>query len=427
MSIQKELPELINAGVISKENAEKIQDYYANKKGASGNRLLIVFGILGAILIGLGIILIIAHNWDELSRPSKTISSFLPLLIGQIVCGYVLIKKPDSIAWRESATAFLFFAVGACIALIGQIYNIPGNLSSFLLTWMLLCLPLIYLMKSSIASLLYLWGITYYATQTSFWAYPSYGSYLYWLLLLLALPHYYLLYKNKPQSNFMIFHNWIIPLSLVISLGMIIQDMGEPMFIAYFNLFGILYLVGNLEFFNQQKTRNNGYKVLGIFGTIILLLILSFDWFWEELIEKEFPFDEVMAAPEFYATVITFLLASGLFFFEYRNKAWHEIKPLAPVFILFLLTFLLGLSSPIAVILINLLVFAIGILIIREGANQDRLGKLNFGLLTIAALVICRFFDTDISFVTRGILFVVIGAGFFAANYLMLKKRKANG
>jgi len=33
-------------------------------------------------------------------------------------------------------------------------------------------------------------------------------------------------------------------------------------------------------------------------------------------------------------------------------------------------------------------------------------------------------FDTNLSFVTRGLLFVAAGLGFFVLNYRMLKKRK---
>ncbi|UJH68803.1 DUF2157 domain-containing protein [Allomuricauda sp. SCSIO 65647] len=426
MSVLKDLPELIKAEVITQETANRIQDYYKNKSSSSTNRLFIVFGILGAILVGLGIILIIAHNWDELSRSTKTLFAFLPLLIGQILCGFVLLKKQHSVAWRESGTVFLFFSIGACISLISQIYNIPGNLSSFLLTWMLLCLPLIYVMKSSISSLLYLIGITYYVAETNYWSYPSNESYLYWLLLLMALPHYYFLYKKKPESNFMVFHNWIIPLSLVISLGTVAKNTNELMFIAYFNLFGLLYLIGNLEFFTQQKSRNNGYRLLGSLGTIVLLLILSFDWFWEDLRRADFQFDEIISAPEFLASAITLILAGVLFYLQHKNKALRDVKPIAPIFILFIATFILGLTSPYSVVLINIYVLAIGILTIRDGAKQDHLGILNYGLLIITVLVICRFFDTDLSFVIRGILFVSVGAGFFAANYWMLKKRKVN-
>jgi uncharacterized membrane protein len=426
MNMIKDIPELVKADVISQETADKIRDFYQNKGGQSTNRLFIVFGILGAILVGLGIILIIAHNWDELSRTTKTLYAFLPLLIGQILCGFVLLKKQDSVAWRESGTAFLFFAVGASISLVSQIYNIPGNLSSFLLTWMLLCLPLIYVMKSSIASLLYLVGITYYAGETCYWTYPSSESYFYWILLLTIIPHHYLLYKKNTESNFMTFHNWLIPLSVIFSLGTVANRTDELMFVAYFSLFGLIYLIGNLDFFKKQRPRNNGYKVLGYLGTIVLLLTLSFDWFWEDLRGENFKFNEVITSPEFYASALISLFAGGLLILQIKNKSPNDLKPIAPVFILFIITFIIGLSSPLSVVLTNILVFAIGILTIRDGAKLDNLGILNYGLLIITALVVCRFFDTNLSFVIRGALFVSVGIGFFATNYWILKKRKSN-
>ena len=426
MSLIKDIPELIEADVISQATADKIQNYYRNKGGQSTNQLFIVFGILGAILIGLGIILIISQNWNNLSRTSKTLFAFLPLLIGQFICGFILIKKQDSITWRESGTAFLFFAVGAVISLVSQIYNISGDFGSYLLIWMLLCLPLIYLMRSSITSLLYLVGITIYAIETGYSSYTSAESYVYWILLLAALPHYYLLYKKEPKSNFMIFHNWIIPLSLVITLGTIANKTDELMYIAYFSLFGLFYLVGDLDFFTQQRQKNNGSKILGTLGTIVLLLILSSDWFWKGLREKYFLFSEVTTTPEFIVAAILSLLAGTLFYLQQKNKTIKDIELISSVFILFILIFIIGLYSPLATILINILVFAIGLVTIRDGAKQDNLGILNFGLLIITALVIFRFFDTDLSFVIRGILFVSIGVGFFITNYWMLKKRKTN-
>jgi len=422
----KDLQELVKADVISQNTADKISDFYRKKGEDSTNRLFIVFGILGAILVGLGIIMIIAHNWDELSKSTKTFFAFLPLVVGQILCGFTLIKKQESIAWRESSGAFLFFSVGASISLVSQIYNIPGNLGSFLLTWMLLCLPLIYVMNSSIVSLLYIVGITFYAGETSYWSQPQSVAYFYWLLLLGALPHYGLLFKKNPESNFTIFHHWLVPISVIISLGSVADKTGSLMYIAYFSLFGLLYLVGNSAIFVQQKTRNNGYKILGTLGSIILLLTLSFDWFWEELRKRDFKFNEVITSPEFFAAVVLSLLAGGLLLFQLKNKSIRDMQPVAPVFILFIITFIIGLSSSIAVVLINFFVFAIGILTIKDGAKQDHLGILNFGLLIITALVICRFFDADLSFVFKGILFVSVGVGFFAANSWMLKKRKTN-
>lgn len=59
-----------------------------------------------------------------------------------------------------------------------------------------------------------------------------------------------------------------------------------------------------------------------------------------------------------------------------------------------------------------------------RGVERDNILLLNYGLLIVAVLILCRFFDTDISFVIRGIVFLVAGTIFFAANYGLLKKRK---
>nr|MBP6695882.1 DUF2157 domain-containing protein [Saprospiraceae bacterium] len=88
--LQKDIEELLHKDIIDEKTAEKIYNYYRHKKSNSENPLFIVFGILGAILVGLGIILIIAHNWDHLSRLVKTVIVFIPMAISQILCGYTL-------------------------------------------------------------------------------------------------------------------------------------------------------------------------------------------------------------------------------------------------------------------------------------------------------------------------------------------------
>lgn len=426
MSTLTNLTELIEAEIISEETARKIQEYYNKKNESSSNRLFVAFGILGAMLVGLGIILIIAHNWDELSRVTKTIFSFLPLFIGQILSGVIILKKTDSTGLRESTSAFLFLSVGASISLIGQTYNIPGNVNTFLITWMLLCLPLIYLLKSSISSLLYLIGITYYSVNTGYWTYPFSESYTYWLLLLLSLPHYYLLFKENNKSNFLFFHHWFIPISVIICLGTVAKQTGELMYIAYFSLFGLLYLIGQLKLFNHQNLINNGYQITGSLGTILLLFALSFDWFWEDLRAENYAIGEIISTPEFLASLILSSLASVLLYQKYKNSPLHNIRPFTLVFILFIITFILGIYSSLAVVFINLIVFGLGILTILNGAKRNHLGILNYGLLIITVLVICRFFDTDLSFILRGMMFLSVGAGFFVTNYWMLKKRMKN-
>jgi len=422
MKVRKEITELLNAGIIDQETAARINNYYNTQSGTPQNKLVIVFGILGALLVGLGIILILAHNWDDLNRTTKTIIAFLPLVLGQAICAYAFIKKEDSIVWREASSAFLFIAVGACISLISQIYNISGSFGSFLLTWMLLSVPIMYVMRSSVASLLYIAGITWYGCVVGY--IDNSSTYHYWSLLLLALPYYYLLYKKKSESNFFTFHNWFIPLSVIITLGTVARDVGELMLIAYVSLFGLLYLIGNTPILRNQKIRNNGYLVMGSVGTVVILLGLSFDFFWTELRDDTFWRNEMISSPEFILAAGLTLAALALFIFQKFSQKPFELKPVEPAFLVFIVIFMIGLTSPMAVVFTNLLVLMIGIMTIREGARQYNLGVLNYGLLIVTALVICRFFDTDIGFVFKGILFVCVGIGFFFANYWMLKKKK---
>jgi uncharacterized membrane protein len=110
------LEELIEHRIISAETAAAIENYYKNKEQDSPSKLLLVFGILGALLGGLGIILVFAHNWDDFSITIKCILSVLPLALGQLLCAYTLFKKPDSQMWRESSASFLFLSIGASIA-----------------------------------------------------------------------------------------------------------------------------------------------------------------------------------------------------------------------------------------------------------------------------------------------------------------------
>jgi len=424
MKLRKDLFELLTAGIIDQETAETIENYYLAKAGPPQSKLIIVFGILGSLLVGLGIVLILAHNWDQLSRTMKTVFAFLPLVIGQAICGYALFKQKSSLVWCEGGSTFLVMGIGACIALIGQIYNIPGDLSSFLLTWALLTLPIIYVMRSSVASLLYLIGITWFACENGYWGSSTEESYLYWGLLLLALPHYYFLFKNKNESNFFTFHNWFIPLSVIIALGTVATEIEELMFIAYMSLFGLLYLIGNTQVLRDLKIRNNGYLVLGSLGTVVLLLILSFDWFWTDLRSKVFSEELWMSSPEFIASVILTIAALALLVYQKKNQSPLSIKPAEFIFLLFIGIFFIGLNSFYVSLFINLILLGIGIWTIREGARLNHFGILNYGLLIVTALVIARFFDTDLSFVLRGLLFVAVGMGFFFANYRMAKKKR---
>jgi uncharacterized membrane protein len=422
-SIINELPALLKANVISEETAQKIKEYYTKDGDENQNKLFMIFGILGAILSGLGIILILAHNWDDLSNTTKSIISFLPLLIGQLFCSYSILKKSENPVWRESSAVFLFFGIGASISLIAQVYNIPGDLNSFIITWMLLSLPLVYLLRTSIVSLLYIIGITYYCYHSNYFTYPKEQTYLFWLLFLGITPHYYQLLTTKPQSNFTSFHHWFIAISLMISLGSIVDGNRKLLYLSYMCLFAIYYFIGKNSFFEHQKIKFNSYRIIGKLGILIILFIYSFKSFWEYFHKNRLHENALLTYPEFITTSILIIIATILF---YKKNNQSKFKAFDIIEIIFLLNIPLLFMGEFAAIIVNAIVFTIGLLEIKRGNQLNNLRILNFGLLIITILITCRFFDTDFSFIVRGFLFISLGLGFFLTNYLMLKKRNRN-
>jgi len=422
MSINKEIPKLLEEGVIDHATANKLQAYYEGKAGDSNSRLFLAFGALGATLVSLGVMLIFAHNWDELTRPVKLVLAFIPLAIGQLLSGYTHWRKPENQTWLEVSSVILFFAVGAAIALVSQIYHMPGELASFLFTWAILVLPMIYLMRSAISSLFYLIGISWYVLLTGFDRYAT-DPFHFWWLFAAILPFYVFLYKSRPNSNAITLHNWLLPLAAMAGIASFVHGVEELIGPIFACLFGLIYLIGHSHFFKDFRLARNGFKIIGALGTVILLLVFSFYWPWKEIRSDRI----FLVSFEGLALGFFFVCCVIMLYYNYTKESKFELKPLNLVFIIFLIIFFIGINSPnFGQVAINLLLLGIGVLMIKEGGEQNHLGILNFGMLVIAALVTARFFDSDFSFVFRGLLFVFVGLGFFAVNYWLLNKRKTH-
>src|SRR5690606_2666543 len=416
----RDLPELITNNIISSETADRIRAFYALRQESTPNRLLVVFGILGALLVGMGIVLIIAHNWYDLGKFGRLVVAFIPLLVGQVACGYTLFKDKVNPVWKESSATLLFFSIGASISIVSQVYNIDGNMGEFLFWWMILSIPVIYIMRSSMVSLLYLVGVTCYACAIGYFSYPEHSPVAYWPFLIAVIPHY--AYLSKNPGNFFHFHSWFISLSLVICLGTLNSGQGELMTIVYTGMFCSLLLLGQMKPFSNQRLIANAFLVTGSIGIISILLFLSFKDFWYGLKRSDIMFGT--ESNEFTGAVFTTLLAAYLVYRKWKIDGWREINAKAWSFLLVILLFALGFSLPVvSVITVNILLFAFSITTILSGARTGSFSILNYGLLVLTALISCRFFDTDLSFILRGLLFVTVGAGFFLLNYYMIKRR----
>lgn len=427
-SLENDLEALIKEGILTEDAVAGVRQWYAQKNATNPNRLILVFGVLGVLLVGSGISLLVAHNWDKMSVALKTFFAFLPLLIGQVWAGYTLVKNRDSEMHREMSAGWLALAIGVCISLIAQIYHIQGNFPLFLLTWLLLGLPLVYLLKSSVASLLFIAGATWYGVEAGYeFNEVNKNSWAYWLLIAAILPHYYMLFRSRPSGWFTVLHHYAIPVSLLICLGILEDGAGSKwMWVAYMSLLGTFYLLGQYLTGKEVTGISNGYRIIGWVGSLLLLFIGSFKDFWF-LFRKGAESDQLdMDTLPFFAGLALALAGLALILILFRKKVIGLLDPVIPAFIIYFLLFFVGFQAPdVVTILINIYLLGIGVWLLIRGQQQERLAILNLGLGIIAVLATCRFFDTDLSFIVRGVMFILVGAGFVYFNYQLIQKKKS--
>src|SRR5688500_18867437 len=146
--LREQLPALVAAGVLDEEAARRLEAHYARGEGAGARAVVLLFGTLGALFVGGGIILLLAHNWEQLGRPVRTAFSIAPLLLSWALAALVLTRENRREAWGEAVAAFWTLAIGASISLVAQTYHLPGDWTAFLLTWLLLAIPIVYLLES---------------------------------------------------------------------------------------------------------------------------------------------------------------------------------------------------------------------------------------------------------------------------------------
>ena len=139
-------------GIITAEQAEAIRNRYASDSpeaggSAIGNRVVTVIAIMGAALIGLGIIAFIAANWSEIPKLAKlammVVGTPAIYVIGWFV-GYWF-------GYARIGTAILLIgaiAFGASIHLVAQTYHVPVNHPNLVPLWFLGVIPLAYITRS---------------------------------------------------------------------------------------------------------------------------------------------------------------------------------------------------------------------------------------------------------------------------------------
>lgn len=415
--LSEALPELLREGLLSEAQVARIRSHYAAHQEAAPPRTLLLFGILGALLIGMGIMLVVAHNWDQLARGTRTVLAFLPMAIGQGLVIYALRKKPHHAPWREGTSVFLYLAVGACMALVAQIHHLPGELEEYLFMWSLLGALLMVVPGSVMATLLHLAIITWYAVlvRTQGWQQLAFP---WWYLPLFAMAWPMLWRTAMAQGRSLAFAalSTFTALSFGIAAQLFWRD-GTLVTTLGFTGLATAYLLMPSEW-RGKPVRTGAFRTLGLVALLGVLFQLSYADTWSSA-------RNALGALRTDGLQLAWMLGAGLGALvlgkAYRLQAAAPFALTLPVL---LVAFALALQQPaLSALLVNLWLLLLGVRAVQEALRSGALGRLNLGLAILGITILMRFFDLDINDAVKGLVFILLGAGSLLLNLRMLKRR----
>ncbi|MEO5377823.1 MAG: DUF2157 domain-containing protein [Magnetococcus sp. DMHC-6] len=253
--LQQHLQEWVREGFILSSQAESIAAYEDNRPAGSWMRTS--FMALGATVIGLGIISLVAANWYLISSQIKLGGDLLLLLA--LASGVLWTGERQTVWLREIFLILFLLACMASIGLIGQIYHASGHLPEAMLFWCLATLSAVLLSKESylpfLWTTLFLGSLLFYSWERMLF-YPHHSDFWRWLGLILLLPSFCAIFSHLltrlrgPLSLIVALKGWtlisagmgVFTIDLILSSSEQPTDSGWLVFLPGFIFGGILWL-----------------------------------------------------------------------------------------------------------------------------------------------------------------------------------------
>ena len=429
----KDITELLENNVINEEIAENIQNYYNNKTKnlnseesiMKNNFFFNIISVFGSVLLGLGIIILLAFNWSGFTKNIKTIVSLAPLVITQIIIVFYIIKDKYKDGAKNSLDILLFFTTASSLALISNTYHISGEKDMFFLIWFILTLMYTYINKSDILYLfngivLYIYWITSVVIGT--------GNIIFFIILftILALNMYRTAKINfkKNINNFYVLWVQIFPIILFIHFGihsylyvflfLILLSLYSRKNLTFLEKYANLYSLANIIIFISIYVMTNGnntdYRyITGSFVNkldffkyfiIISLIVLSIV---KEI--KKITKEEIILYTMFTLLIIS-LFAGYL----------HDKFILSEGVITF--------NTWCTVVISTIIFLYIGGMKIVNGIKTKKIFDFNLGIIIISIYILNKFFIEFGNTLLKGIVFILTGLALILLNRYFIKKVK---
>lgn len=419
----------VGQGVVSAEQAARIRALYP-EPAAGLPWAMLVFSGLGAVIVGLGVILLFAYNWQELPRGVKLAVIFTTLVAAQ-GAGVWRLRQADRLRALGDVLCLLgTMMYGAAIWLIAQIYHIEEHFPNGFLYWGLGALALAWALPSTLQGLLAAVVLTIWSgSEAVGFDAPVFWAPVFVLAVLGALAW-------RQNSVLLLFVTLAATgVATLINAGAV---RGDLVLRTALGLGAAFLAVGALA-------RQTGWfraaawvwSAVGWAHVLLPVYLLTFQDLTIELLGhhasgvsgRDFTWTACLWTPlalavAAWAAVVAGRAAKAP---DQQPAAWHYEDMVAPAAAVMAVAFAyvpLERSDWLAAGLFNLLFLLLAVAWMARGCREGRLRPALGGALMLVALATARYFDLFESLAARGVVFLLVGTGLFITGLQYTRARK---
>ncbi|MBQ4348091.1 MAG: DUF2157 domain-containing protein [Clostridia bacterium] len=385
------------------------------EKPSYNGTLMIVFSILGALLIGVGLVLVFITFWKEMPLFSKGILSFIPLLAGQASGVFTLIKKRDRVPWCEGAGVLWTAGIAATLTMIYNIFDLRIYWYTVLVFICLSVLPVMGLLRCVSPLAVYYgcaitWIVSLLERNKSVFALAVAIA-----LIVVGCAYSSFMLKKENKSHRSVFAHWMSMLAVLIFPTFIGIGIEDDLMLPFMSVgaTGICLLVLSLKDGDMAMP----YKIPGLVLTSLMLFLYG-----------TFYIDDVQA--DKYSVIFTaacFLAIPAAIAYVRPKKIDKAFTAYLAFAVVSLIVYTVSLYTMpeefdtererAFITALRIIALVANIVLMISGGREKKLFPINLGFISVAGLTVLVVAQSGLSMIGNGILLLVFGGVLLAINF----------
>lgn len=392
--LDKKVDDWVSKGWISEEARQKIRKSYGRdeqrKSLLTTLPLYALLAIIGLAAAGIVLIWSVSQFWYYVSVPVRMGLAGVLLLITQIGVGVAMFQERQGSLSAEGVALVHCLGVFAVLAMAEQSFYIGWDVTAYVAVCAVLCLPVVYLLRSIAALVVYDLSLLYWTAAGG----PMNtlgGTALLWILLLLAVPFYNTLITMRDEQRLSIF-SWVMTITVFAAFGLAARSTDYIPFLMLGSLAVTIMMVGYS--IDIRQSWGVPFRWFGRFAAAGSLLISCLPAAWEGIARAhEFHWVTTLV------TLVLFVVMIALMAKTVKNRLWGPALYLVVPFILVFETILVraGLYSSIPLILSSLYMVVLGFFETSQGFKAGHSLHMKFGVVLFVSLIAAFIFGTHFS------------------------------